>query len=429
MVQSDASCDGLDARLRELENSSAGWRDASLRERAHRVRRLRRVIARDADEIADVIATTSGRSAFEAMTQEVIGVLEMSRYCERKMRRWLRSRSVRYASPGFLRTVVHLDWDPVGTIAVLAPFNFPFSMGLMTTVYALMAGNCVALKPSDRTPEVADLIERLVRDAGLAPGPVAVIQGGIETGRALAADPRIDKVVLFGGTRAGQEVRATCQRRGVPFVLELGGGSSAIVLRDADLDRAANGLAWAAFYAGGQACVGAERVFVERAVAAEFLERLTRAAKLAWTDPGTAPPEIIADVPADSPLLQEELFAPVVAVCPVDDLDQAVDLANRGPMLAASVWSRDRRRARSVASRLDVSMVWVNDSSFGLPNLPWGGRGASGTGSLFSHHSLHEVARLRWTADSRAFAHRPWWFPYRGLKVAATRFVPWLYRL
>jgi acyl-CoA reductase-like NAD-dependent aldehyde dehydrogenase len=458
----------VDAALAELAAGTDSWRDQAVRHRVARVRSLRKVIAGRAEEVAAEIAAETGKPLFEALAQEVLPVLESCRYWERRFPRWLRRKRGRYLRPGFLRTRHDLVWEPLGTVAVLAPSNFPFSLGMMSAVYMLLAGNTVALKPSERTPGTAALTGDLLTEAGVAPSVMAVITGGPETGRHLASAESVAKVVFFGQARAGRELERLSTERGVPVVLEMGGGTTAIVMDDADLDRAAAGIAWSGFYSSGRSCVGTDRVYAEAGIAELLGERLVREAIAVLAErsvplvlddeaiglvddaidrgatrrtihaggagpandasPGWSP-AVLTGVHPDSTILHEELFAPIVAVCHVEDVDEAIRLANEGcPMLGVSLWTSDSRRARFLAGRLNAAMVWVNDSSLGLPSLPWGGRGRAGRGALFGKHSLHEAARLKWISYSPVGGRRPWWPPYSQGKLKAMRIFSRFYR-
>ncbi len=458
----------LDAALAELAAGADAWNDLGARGRVERIRALRKVIARRAEAVAAAIAAETGKPVFEALAQEVFPVLEFCNYCERRFPGWLRRRGGRYLKPGFLRTHNELIWEPLGTVAVLAPSNFPFSLGLMSAVYMLLAGNTVVLKPSERTPGIAALIGDLLTEAGVAPAVMAVIAGGPEAGRHLASAESVAKVVFFGHAGAGRELERLCVERGIPIVLEMGGGATAIVLDDADLDRAAAGIAWSGFYSGGRSCVGTDRVYAEQPIADTLAERLVREAAAVLAErseplvldddvirlvddavergatclaiPGVGAgaaddespgrgPAVLTGVPPESPVLHEEVFAPIVAVCRVEGGDEAVRLANEGcPMLGASLWTSNRRKARTLAGRLNAAMVWVNDSSLGLPSLPWGGRGRAGRGALFGKHSLHEAAQLKSVSYGPASGRRPWWPPYSEGKLKAMRLFSRFYR-
>ncbi len=144
---------------------------------------------------------------------------------------------------------------------------------------------------------------------------------------------------------------------------------------------------------------------------------------------GKTPPGLLAGVTSRSSLLQEELFTPLIAICTVNSGEEAVQIANAScQMLGASIWTRERRRAHKLARDLRSSMIWINDTSFGLPNLPWGGLGEAGWGSIFSRYSMHEAARLKWISTNPARGRRPWWHPYSEMKMRLARLGAFYYR-
>jgi acyl-CoA reductase-like NAD-dependent aldehyde dehydrogenase len=439
----------LDSVLDRLAGGAPAWAATRPRGRARRIAALRRLVARRAGEIARLVADETSREEYEVLTQEVLPVLESLRYLERHMPGWLGPRRSSYLRPGFLRSRQWLVWEPLGLVAVLSPGNFPFSLGLMSAAWLALAGNTVVLKTSEKAPATSRLIASLLSEAGLAPSVIEVLEGDAETGRQVVAAPQVRKVFLFGSRRTGLAVAAVCRSRGVPFVLELGGGTTALVLANANLDRAAAAIVWSAFYARGDSCVGVDRVYVESSVERSFLARLEKELQDAPRRTGTClPPRvlelvsgaaaagarllgpmgdpqqlatggILAGVPKDAAILREEIGGPLVAVCAVADSAEGARLARGGhPALGVSIWTRDVRKARELAGEIGCAMTWVNDASFGLPNLPWGGRGATGSGALFSRHALHEAASLRWVSENPPSGRRPWWFPYSRRKLS-----------
>lgn len=448
-----------------LAEGGAAWRETKPRDRARRISNLRRLIAGRCMEIAEVISEESKRPLYEVLTQEIVPALEMARYCERHFPRWLQDRPTRYLIPGFMRGLQRLYWEPFGTVLVISPFNFPFSLAIMSAIYLAMAGNTVIVKPSERVPEASRIIRDLLTESGLSPSVIDVVAGGPEAGHYLATHEKVAKVVFFGRSEAGGDLAVLCAARGIPFLLEMGGGSTAIVMADANLKRATAGIAWSGFYANGHSCVGTDRVYVEAAAYDTFLKLLVRESdrvrsesehslsidsrigglvseaiseggrylplqREAVSGAEEIPSGILADVSPGSAILSEEIFGPLIIVCPVEKGELALHLANRDcQMLGASIWSRNRRRILEMAQRLNVGMIWINDTSFGLPTLPWGGRGRAGLGTLFSKHSLHEAARFKWVSRNISPGRRLWWHPYSKTKERAVRILTRLYRI
>jgi acyl-CoA reductase-like NAD-dependent aldehyde dehydrogenase len=455
----------MDDMLLSLEKRHRSWRELPVERRVNCVHRLRALVSREADRIAHAISGERGRALTESLSQEVLPVLEMARHSEKHMPRWLAPRRVSCWTPGFWQKKTRVYCEPLGTVLVLAPRNFPFSLGMMSLIYLALAGNTVLLKPAEESTRVGPLLSELLRRSGLEEaGAAAVLPGDAEIGERLAAHPVIQKVFFFGGRGSGAAVSALCARHAKPCVLEMGGGSTAFVARDADLEMAASGLAWSAFYAHGQSCVATERICVEQSVAETFNELLTRsveafaeqlreagikaeyvtsdverfrtlfcdaaakgavvrtggeAAEATGSTPGAWPPTVLTNASFDMKVFREEIFGPLVAVCATPRLENAVEESNRmGLDLGASVWSKNGRWAEELAHSLRSRMVWINDSSFGLPGLPWGGSGGTGHGSLFSRFALHEAVQYRWISAHPGWSTHPrfWWNPYTPAK-------------
>jgi succinate-semialdehyde dehydrogenase/glutarate-semialdehyde dehydrogenase len=278
-------------------------------------------------------------------------------------------------------------------------------------------------------------VPRVLEEAGLPRGVVQVVHGDAAVGEALVADPAIAKVFFTGSVAVGRRVAAAAGARGCPVVLELGGKDPLVVFADADLERAVEGAAFASFLNAGQACVSAERIYVERHAYEEFTRRLRDRARSISVGPLISDAqrrrvEALTGVSGAEPAIVEgalpddEIFGPVVSVEAFDDEDDAVRRANDTAFgLAASVWTRDLAKADRVARRLDAGMVWVNDFgySFATGQAPWGGVKASGFGRTGSKHGLYERVRIKYVDRDRGRMRPAWWFPYDAETERALR--------
>ena len=451
--------------------SQEQWHLLPVQTRRTAIAALRREIARRAVEIAHAISEECSRPLFETFSQEVLPAMAMCRYLERTSRTRLRHSVHHYTAPGFLRKTNILIREAIGSVALVTPRHFPFSLTLMSVAYLLLPGNTVVIKPSEHSSMVGPLISELLVSVGLCPTAASVVHGGPEAVDRLIEDPSVAKVVFFGRRQAGKSVAEKCVKEMKPFVLELGGGTTAIVCADAPVELAAAGIAWSSFYANGQSCVGTRRVFVDRRVYRRFVSLLVKetaifeqagvprisagdalqlrtAVEDACDRGGTvlrgghdSPSEIgLRAVPCiivtggstDAALFQEEVLGPVLAVAVADGPEHGMRLAaSCCRPLGVSIWSRSRRAAMSLARQAPSAMVWLNDTSFGLPSLPWGGWGEAGWGSLFSWASLHEAVRLRSVSahPSRFARRRFWWHPYTLGKERLLRAAAKAYRL
>jgi acyl-CoA reductase-like NAD-dependent aldehyde dehydrogenase len=408
----------------------------------------------------------------ETFFQEVFSTLEMARYMERMFPSWLKPRAMRYTLPGFFWKSNLCYWEPVGLVGLIAPGNFPFSLGMMTLIYLLLAGNTVAFKTSELSNKVVPLIAELLEVAGIPPEVVGIFSGGPETGKWLINEPSVKKIFFFGRRRNGEQVASMCKKAGKEYVLEMGGGTAAIICEDADIEIAARGVVWSACYANGEACISTKRVVVEKKVADQFLQKmkvyledirdpglgkgyvgplgdfnwkeahhireltedaLAQGAKLisGVPDPASAEtnklrPILLTGVTPSMRVWSEEIIGPFISVMVVEKAESALEslMGDLRP-LGLSIWSRNLKRAQSIGFALPVTVAWINDISFSLPCLPWGGRGPTGLGTIFSKFSIPEVANIRWISVHPGFDNKPrvWWYPYTELKRKIFQFV------
>lgn len=445
------------------------WRSLALKDRIRRMAGLLPVLARRSEDIARVIRDETGKPETEALA-EVAVVIDLVRHYANVAPRVLRPRRV--GTGWLIGKSASVRMEPHGVVGVISPWNYPFILVMDPTVAAAFAGNAVVIKPSEYTPFTALLVGELFEEARLPEGLVQVVTGDGATGAALVT-AGVDKVAFTGSTAVGREVSKLAAQHLLPVQLELGGKDPAIVLADADLDRAAAGITFGAFFNAGQTCISVERVYVVDEVYDDFVDRLVRSAKAlrAGTGEGvdvgplTTPeqmevveahvgeaihsgavaltggsradpaanvfqPTVLVEVTREMAVLRDETFGPVVSVVRVADEEEAVERANLGRYgLFASVWTGDVARGERVARRLRAGGVSVNDvlSHYAVPGLPMGGVSDSGFGRARGEEGLREMSRTR-SILVRRFgpAREPYWFPYRQSTAELVRgIVAW----
>ncbi|WP_136656767.1 aldehyde dehydrogenase [Nitratireductor sp. XY-223] len=334
--------------------------------------------------------------------------------------------------------------QPVGVVLGLAPWNAPIVLGSRAVAVPLACGNTIVLKASELCPKIHAMIIEVLDEAGLPPGAANLVTNAPEAAtdvvEALIGHSAVRRVNFTGSTRVGKMVAEACARHLKPAVLELSGKAPLIVLADADIDEAVKAAAFGAFFNQGQICISTERLIVDRGIADEFVEKLTaKAQSLTAGDPreGSFPlgsmisasaavrvrdlvedalskdalllaggdivntimqPTVVDHVDSSMRIYREESFGPVAAVIRAAGEDEAVSIANDTAYgLAASVFSRDIDRARSVAMRLESGICAINGPTvYDDPAMPFGGMKESGYGRLGGEESVREFTELRW---------------------------------
>ncbi|MCW2814023.1 MAG: aldehyde dehydrogenase [Nocardioides sp.] len=344
---------------------------------------------------------------------------------------------------GVLGTPVMVRREPVGVVAAIPPWNVPQFTIMSKVVPALLAGCTVVVKPAPETPLDAYLMAELLQEAGVPAGVVNIVAGGRETGEHLVAHPGVDKVAFTGSTAAGRKIAAVCGEQLKRVSLELGGKSAAIVLDDADLAKAVEGLKFTGLMNSGQACVAQTRILASRANYASVVDALAEAVGGMQVgdpmDPATeigpmvaqrqqervekyialgqeegarvvvggvgmpegldrgwyVRPTVFADVDNRMRIAQEEIFGPVLSVIPFDDVDDAVRIANDSDYgLAGTVWTGDQEAGLDVARRVRTGTYGVNTYTMDFA-APFGGYKASGLGREFGPEGLGQYTELK----------------------------------
>jgi acyl-CoA reductase-like NAD-dependent aldehyde dehydrogenase len=434
---------------------------------AGRARMLSEVRHRIYDRLDDIVETVSaecGKPRPEALAHDVLPAILTMLYYERNAARHLRpempARTLRFpAIVGPLGGIAsRIEWRPFGVVGAISPWNYPFFLAFMGFAPALFAGNVVVAKPSEVTPGVGERIREVLEP--LPAGVATVVQGGGDVGAALVDAP-CDKISFIGSPATGRRIAEAAAKHLTPVVMELGGQDTAIVCSDADLDVASSGVLWGSFLNDGQTCAAIERAYVVDSVADEFEDRLVAkfnrlmnetpedigaltvarqmeivkshvedavehgAEVLAGGPDGTEgdgsgalkfPATILKGRSDEMRIFKEETFGPLLPVVRVRDEDEAVRRANEdGFNLTASIWTRNRKRAESIAGRVRAGTIAVNShaETAAAPWAPWGGIGESGYGRLQGIPGLREFTVPTHIARNlNPGMKRVWWYPY-----------------
>jgi succinate-semialdehyde dehydrogenase / glutarate-semialdehyde dehydrogenase len=430
----EAAVDAADA-------AAAGWAATAPRGRAEILRRSYELLVEHRAELAELIVLEGGKSRGDA-EGEVAYAAEFYR--------WFAEEAVRavgqlQTAPGGDKTIMTM-LQPVGVAVLVTPWNFPAAMATRKIGPALAAGCTVVLKPASETPLTALAVAHLMEQAGVPPGVVNVVPAA-DPGPVVSAmieHPATRKLSFTGSTQVGRLLLRQAADRVLNCSMELGGNAPFVVFADADLDAAVDAALVAKMRNAGESCIAANRFLVEAPVADEFGRRLAERMGAMRVGPGTDPeneigpmisdracediaalvdgavaggatvlvgggrrdgagsffePTVLASVPADDPILHNEIFGPVAPVVSFADEDEAIALANDTEFgLAAYVHTGDLARALRVTERLDAGMVGINRGLISDPAAPFGGWKQSGLGREGGHAGLLEYLESKYVA-------------------------------
>ena len=412
------SSDDIADLVATLRTVHASGRTRPLEWRLAQLDGLERMMVEREDDIVAALIADLGRPQIDAWIGDVMPQLGEIRYAQKHLKKWMRPRRKRLA----LKHRPARGWvqyEPLGVVLIIGPWNYPVDLIVAPLVSALAAGNCVVVKPSELAPAcsaaMADLLPRYL-DADA----VKVVEGDADVSQALLAQG-FDHVLFTGGTEIGRKVMAAAAPTLTPVTLELGGKSPVIVANDANVDVAARRISWIKLLNSGQTCIAPDYILVERGVRDRFVEALlTTLAEFRAEAPDaglpivnqrqyerirgyleaskgtivaggvtsdadrTIQPTVILDPDLDEPAMCEEIFGPLLPVVTVDDIDEAITFVRARPKpLALYAFTSSKDLQRRIADQVPAGGVVFNHIAwnFLVPELPFGGVGASGMGA------------------------------------------------
>jgi acyl-CoA reductase-like NAD-dependent aldehyde dehydrogenase len=456
-----ASAADVQTAVARARAAQSAWAEIGAQCRIAVLRDFQRKLQEKKSQIAEAITREAGKPVAEALTTEVLVVLDSARFLIDNAHRLLRDEPVPHGNLATKLKRGQLVREPYGVLAIISPWNYPFSIPATGALVALVAGNAVVLKPSEFTSLVALELDSLLHAAGVPDNVFQVVVGDGATGAALLHSP-IDKLMFTGSVATGKRIAAVAAERLLPVVLELGGKDPMLVLDDADVDVASSAAVWGAFLNAGQTCLSVERCYVHRSLYEQFLSACVEKTKKlrvgsgldSETDVGPMiherqlqiveshvedaiargarvlaggsrspelgknfyKPTVLAEVTHAMRIMREETFGPVLPVMAFDTDEEAVGLANDSEYgLAASVWTRDRKRGERMGRRIQAGTVMVNDvlSCYGISEAPHGGVKSSGIGRAHGRFGIEEMVRLKYLdVDLMPGMKKVWWYGY-----------------
>lgn len=431
--------DDVQHSLTAAKNAQIVWQATPLNQRQQLVQTMVDYMVSNKAAIAEEICWQMGRPISQA-GGEINGFQERADYMLSVAESALASHEPK-AVEGFTRYITR---EPLGTVAVLSPWNYPFLTSVNAIVPALLAGNCVILKHAAQTPKVAERYAAAAKHAGLPEGVLQILKLSHADTATLIADKRIDGVFFTGSVEAGKSVQAALNDKFIPCGLELGGKDPAYVRADADIEFAAENLVDGAFFNSGQSCCGIERIYVDAEVYDAFVEKFVATTKhyrlgnptdvdtnlgpmvktsaanfvreqiaeavsqgaKSLVDESLFPaskagtpylsPHVLVDVNHQMRVMTEESFGPVIGIMKVNGDDEAVALMNDSDYgLTASIWSCDMQAAQQLGARIATGTIFFNRCDYLDPALAWTGVKDTGRGVTLSALAYDHVTRVK----------------------------------
>ena len=439
-----ASAADVELAVETAKRAVPEWSATDVEKRAHILARAAELIEEHAKQLAPLLTSEQGKPVAEAIG-EVTHLAHGVRYyaeAATKVRGAYQELPSAFG-PAYGQVIRR----PIGVCAAITPYNFPLTLLGTKVAPALAGGNTVVAKPAATTPLATLEVARLFAEAGVPAGVLNVVTGrGSEIGDALVGHPDVRRIAFTGSTEVGRHVMSVAGPQLKRITLELGGSDPVIICDDADVDAAVKAVIIGRYWNAGQACLGCKRVFVHDAVFDDFVGQLvarveryepgdgtikaekprlrmgpihTRAGRdelVAQIEDGVAKggtvltggatsghdrgwflePAVIAEPGADSRLVTEEVFGPVLPVFRYSDFDDAITRANDTPYgLGSSIWTHDVRKIHRAAQQIESGMTWVNQIHYGYDELPFGGVKASGFGKEHGLEALDSYVELK----------------------------------
>ncbi|MDJ0708078.1 MAG: aldehyde dehydrogenase [Leptolyngbyaceae cyanobacterium MO_188.B28] len=399
--------------------------------RIAQLQKLKQAIISHQDAIVEAAKADLGRPAFEAYF-EIAAISEINLVLK-QLKSWMKPQRVGSSIEQFPASA-WIQPEPLGVVLIIGPWNYPFQLMILPLVGAIAAGNCAVLKPSEHAPHTSAVVAKLIQST-FEPNYVAVVEGDAEVSRQLLAE-KYDHIFFTGGTAIGRIVMAAAAQHLTPVTLELGGKSPCIVDADIHVEYAARRIVWGKFINAGQTCIAPDYLLVDRRIKEPLMAAIKQCLQEFYgEDPAQSPnygrivnprhftrlaafldsgeivvgghidpdsryfaPTVLDRVNWDSPVMQEEIFGPILPVLEYDSLDEAITLVNDRPKpLALYFFSRNREKQDQLLASTSSGGACINDTVMqaAVSGLPFGGVGESGMGGYHGKASFNTFSHFK----------------------------------
>jgi len=420
--------------------------------RLEQLKRLKQAILDNQTAILEAVNADLNKPEFEAYATE-IGVVREIDYAIKHLKSWVKPKKVSTSIEQFPSSACIYP-EPLGVVLIISPWNYPFQLMISPLVGAIAAGNCAILKPSELAANTSRIVTQITKKT-FDPAYITSIEGGVETSQELLAE-KFDHIFFTGGTKIGQIVMEAAAKHLTPVTLELGGKSPCIVDSNVHIEHAAKRIAWGKFINAGQTCIAPDYLLVDRTVKNDLLTSIKQYIQEFYgDDPAKSPdygriinqrhferlasflnegqpyiggqtnpeeryiaPTIIDGVDWDTPIMQEEIFGPILPVLEYSDLSDAIAKINARPKpLALYLFSKDQQKQERVLQETSSGGVCINDTvmQVGVSELPFGGVGSSGIGSYHGKASFDTFSHRKSVLKRSFLLDLDWRYaPYQG---------------
>ena len=427
------------------------WKLLSLKKRCYYINKFRRKILKNKDLIQQIIISETGKKDFDVFT-ELFTVLEHLKEITKIAKKSLK-KSVR--NTGLLKNKkAYVQYEPLGVVGIISPWNYPLVIPITTLSEALIAGNNVILKPSEHTSLIIQFLKKLWDSEIGYKSAFQVIYGDGSIGEMLVESTKNDLICFTGSTKIGKIIAQKCANNLKPIILELGGKDSMIILKDANQRRALEAALFGGLSNAGQACISIEKIYVENDIFNEFTEKIsTRIKNMTAGNSSNSSigciitpenynkinmhlseiendaeiitgvienedvfisPTLVINPPANSKILNEETFGPIISIQPFSDDHKLIeDINQTGYGLSGSIFGKNKKRINHIIQNLKTGNMSINDvfSHYGIASLPFGGEGMSGIGRIHGKEGLRSFCRTKSVVESRFhLIDDPWWY-------------------
>ncbi len=446
-----SSKEDLDLAAERARRAFKEWRGVSGLERAELFHEIANDLRTNADELAEIMTKEGGKPFIENHDEVGWTAASFDYYAE------IARDSVGYLpAPIESQQLALVIKEPIGVVACIVPWNYPLLLAAWKVAPALAAGNAVILKPSEETPLATRRMVEIIE--GLPEGILQAVYGAGDVGEMLVRHPGVDMVAFTGSQETGRKVGRAAAERLIRANLELGGKDPFIICDDVDVEVAAQGAVWAACLNAGQVCTSAERFYVMRNIADDFVEAsksyveglnvgdpmdertdigplineggrrkverhvgeaLQRGAKLItggerWGERGFFyKPTVLTSVESSMTVMRDETFGPVVPIVEVGSLEEAIEQANSVPYgLGANVYTQDFEKMLKCMREIRAGTVWINDPLTDNDAAPFGGQKGSGVGRELGREGLEAFQESKHVHIDPKVEKKEWWYPY-----------------